>query len=127
MAMVLVAIFSLFGCMIVAFVFGWKLTLVSTFSSIPIILIASYYRIRYEIQFERMNANVFAESSKFASEAIGAFRTVSSMTLEDAICTRYAVLLKSHVDKAAKKARFSTLIFALSDSIAMPCMALTFW
>lgn len=127
MAMLLVAIFTMVGCMVLGFVFGWKLTLVSTFSTIPIILIGSYYRISYEIQFEKMNSAVFAESSKFASEAIGAFRTVTSMTLEDVICERYAKLLKDHVDKAAKKSRLTTLVFALSDSVALPCMALTFW
>jgi ATP-binding cassette subfamily B (MDR/TAP) protein 1 len=74
-----------------------------------------------------MNALVFAESSKFAGEAFGAVRTVMSMTLEDVICDRYAVLLKGHVDAARKKARYTTLVFALSDSVNLLCMALTFW
>ncbi|KAF1988882.1 ABC multidrug transporter [Aulographum hederae CBS 113979] len=127
MAMALVAIFGLFGCIAIAFAFGWKLSLVAVFSSLPIILAASFYRIRFEIQFESMNAAVFAESSKFAAEAIGAFRTVTSLTLEEVICGRYSALLQSHVTSATKKARLSTLIFALSNSVALLCMALTFW
>lgn len=87
----------------------------------------AFYRVRYELQFEAMNQAVFAESSKFAAESIGAFRTVASLTLEGMICKRYEELLQLHVDKAFKKARFSTIVFAASDSMALLCMALTFW
>ena len=89
--------------------------------------IAAFYRVRFEIQFEKLNAMVFAESSQFASEAFGAFRTVTALTLEDMICDRYADLLREQVKEATHKARFKTLVFALSDSIVFPCMALTFW
>lgn len=88
---------------------------------------ASFVRVQFELQFEKLNAEVFAESSQFAAEAFSAFRTVTALTLEDMICARYATLLQGHVDKAFKKARFTTLVFALSDSIALLCMALTFW
>ncbi|KAL2376578.1 hypothetical protein RJ035_007930 [Blastomyces gilchristii] len=86
-----------------------------------------FIRVRYEVQFEKMNAAVFESSSQFASEAISAFRTVTSLTLEDTITTRYSNLLQDHVTKAFKKARFATLIFAAADSIELPCMALCFW
>ncbi len=88
---------------------------------------ANFYRVRFEIQFEKLNAQIFAESSQFAAEAFGAFRTVTALTLEDTICSRYATLLQGQVDKARRKARFTALIFSLSESIVFPCMALTFW
>jgi ABC-type bacteriocin/lantibiotic exporter with double-glycine peptidase domain len=74
-----------------------------------------------------MNWAVFAESSKFATESIGAFRTVSSLTLEPEICGRYETLLHNHTKEAFQKAKFSTLVFALSDSIALLCMAFVLW
>lgn len=74
-----------------------------------------------------MSAAVFAESSKWAAEAIGAFRCVSSLTLEDVINERYERLLRGHVTDAYRKARWSTAIFALSDSLALACQALIFW
>ena len=43
------------------------------------------------------------------------------------INNRYEVLLQDHVQKAFKKARFSSMIFALSDSVNLLCMALTFY
>lgn len=127
MAFPLISVFNVIGCVSVAFSFGWKLTLVAIFSAFPLIILAMFIRVRYEIQFEKLNAAVFESSSQFASEAISAFRTVTSLTLEDTITTRYSTLLQDHVEKAFLKARFATLIFAASDSIELPCMALCFW
>ncbi|KAK2757909.1 hypothetical protein FQN54_004315 [Arachnomyces sp. PD_36] len=127
MAMPLVSIFNICGCVAVSFSFGWKLTLVAMCSAFPLIIGAGFMRIRYELQFEKMNTKVFAESSQFASEAIGAYRTVTSLTLEDTIIDRYSTLLRNHVKAAFSKARLATLIFTLSDSIELLCMALCFW
>ena len=127
MALVYTALLSLVGCIIIAFIFGWKLTLVTVFVAMPIILAAGFFRVRYEIQFESMNQAVFAESSKFAAESIGAFRTVSSLTLEDMICRRYEALLQGHVTAAFHKAKYSSLVFAASDSVQLLTMALAFW
>lgn len=127
MAMVYTSIFTVIGSLSIAFAFGWKLALVATCVTMPIGLLGGYFRFRYELEFEKMYAAVFAESSKFAAESIGAFRTVASLTLEDTICTRYQHLLGSHVGKAFRKGRWSTLIFAFSDSISLACQALVFW
>lgn len=127
MAMVYNAAFTLIGTMAIAFAFGWKLALVATCVTMPLGLLAGYFRFRYELEFEKMNSAVFAESSKFAAEAISAFRTVSSMTLEDTITTRYETLLREHTAKAFRKAQLRTLVFAFSDSISLGCQALIFW
>lgn len=74
-----------------------------------------------------MNYEVFAESSKFATECIGAFRTVSSLTLEEEICYRYEILLRNHTRRAFQKAKFATFVFAMSDSVALLCMAFVLW
>jgi len=127
MSMPLISVFNVIGCVAISFAYGWKLTLVTMFSALPLIFVAGFVRVRYEIQFEKLNALVFAKSSQFAAEAIGAFRTVTSLTLEDTITDRYAKLLQGHVMDAFKKARLATLIFAASDSIDLLCMALAFW
>lgn len=127
MALPIVAVFNVIGCTIISFVFGWKLTLVTFFAALPVLLTASFMRIRYEIQFEAFNAKVFAKSSKFAAESIGAFRTVAALTLEETISRRYRDLLEEHVSKASKKGRLAVLVFALSDSLELCCMALSFW
>jgi hypothetical protein len=77
--------------------------------------------------FEKLNSAVFAESSQFGSEGVAAFRTVTSLLMEDKILNRFDALLKTHKTKAYKRARFTTLIFAFSDSADMFCQALVFY
>lgn len=125
--MVVSSVFQLTGGLIIAFYFSWKLALVATCVTVPIGVGCAYLRLKREITFEKMEAAVFAESSKWAAEAIGAFRCVSSLTLEDEINKRYQTLLREHVLNAYRKARWSTLIFALSDSMSLACNALTLW
>ncbi|KAI1408914.1 P-loop containing nucleoside triphosphate hydrolase protein [Hypoxylon sp. FL1857] len=127
MAMVYNSFFTLIGSLAIAFAFGWKLAIVATCVTMPIGLLAGYLRFKYELEFEKMYAEVFAESSKFAAEAIAAFRTVSSLTLEDTIGNRYEDLLTHHVVTAYKKAWWRTLVFAFSDSVSLGCQALIFW
>lgn len=127
MSMALIAVVNLVGSIIIAFVYGWKLSLVGLFAVLPLILAAGYLRIRFEMGFEKATAKVFENSSQFATEAVGAFRTVISLIMEDMIGDRYDELLKDHVDKAFASAKYSTLVFAASDSIELACMALTFW
>ena len=127
MASVYIAIFNVTGSFIIAFVFAWRLALVACCVVLPVMLMSTYWRFKYELSFEKMNSEVFAESSKFASESIGAFRTVASLTLEDSICGRYERLLKDHVATAYKKARWVSFIFGFADSVTMACQALNFY
>ncbi|KAJ4236078.1 hypothetical protein NW759_001157 [Fusarium solani] len=127
MASVYVAIFNVVGSIAIAFAFSWRLALVACCVVLPVMLASTYWRFKYEMDFEKMNNEVFAESSKFASESIGAFRTVTALTLEDSICARYETLLNEHVVSAYKKARWVSIIFGFSDSASMACQALIFY
>jgi ABC-type multidrug transport system fused ATPase/permease subunit len=125
--MVLVGMFTLVGALAISFAYGWKLALVALCVTVPLGVISSFFRIKYEMQFNAMSEAVFQESSKFGAESIGAFRTVSALVMEDSIVERYKTLLDDHVFTAYKKARWTTLVFALSDSVTLGCQALIFW
>ncbi|KAF2845413.1 ABC multidrug transporter-like protein [Plenodomus tracheiphilus IPT5] len=127
MAMVLISVFGLIGCVVIAVLFHWKYGIVVIASSLPIILAGGWYRVRYEIVFEAASNQVFAESASFATEAIGAMRTVTSLTLERTVCERYAKLLTEHIHTSWKAARLACLIFAASDSMVLLCMAFALW
>ncbi|KAF1850722.1 P-loop containing nucleoside triphosphate hydrolase protein [Cucurbitaria berberidis CBS 394.84] len=127
MSFALIALVNLVGSIIIAFVYGWKLSLVCVCSAMPLILVAGYVRMRLEVQFEKDNAKVFENSSQFAAEAVGAFRTVLSLIMEDTIGDRYQTLLQGQVKQAFASAKYGTLVFAASDSIELACMALAFW
>ena len=125
--MVLIGIFSLIGALAISFANGWKLALVALCVTIPLGVLSGYFRVKYEIDFNAMNEAVFQESSKFGAESIGAFRTVCALVMEDSIVSRYEQLLNGHVRAAFRKARWTTIIFALSDSVTLGCQALIFW
>ena len=127
MCMVYIGLFNIVGSTTIALVFAWKLALVAICVVFPINIIASFYRFRNEVRFDRMNGLVFAESSKFASESIGAFRTVTALTLEQPICQRFERLCHQHVLGAYKKARWVTPIFGFADSSTLACNSLIFY
>ncbi|KAI1333234.1 P-loop containing nucleoside triphosphate hydrolase protein [Xylariaceae sp. FL0255] len=127
MSLVYTSFFTLTGALAIAFAFGWKLALVALTVTAPLGLFAGYYRFKYELEFEKMNNAVFAESSQFAAESISAFRTVTSLTLEDTITNRYSILLNTHVSTAFRKATWRTLVFAFSDSVSLAVQGLIFY
>lgn len=122
-----VAAFNILGCVILSFYYGWKLALVGVLVIFPVVILAGYFRFKLEMEFEELNAAVFEESSQFATEAVGAFRTVTNLIMEDAVNARYAKLLSTHVARTTRRTFPSTIVFAISDSIDMLCQALIFW
>ncbi len=123
----LISLFNLVGSIAIAFSFGWKLTLVVLFSALPVILAAAFFKQQWEIKFEKENSKVFAGSSRFATEAIGAFRTVSSLTMEDTIIGKYDKLLQEQIHSQIRTASYATFVYAFVDSVELCCMALAFW
>lgn len=127
LAQVCIAVFNIIGGLMMSLVYSWKLALVSLCAVAPVCVFSGYIRFRYEVQFERMNDAVFDESSQFASEAIGAFRTVTSLTLEDSISDRFKRLCQGHLVSAYKKARWVSIILGFSESTSLGCQALIFY
>ncbi|KAK8037862.1 ABC transporter BEA3 [Apiospora marii] len=120
-------VFTVAGCFAVSLAFGWKLALIGTFVTMPVILASGLWKLRQEVKFDQLNSAVFAESAQFATEAVGAFRTVAAFNLEESIIERYRVLLDDHVRVAVRRARFNSLVFGFTDSASLGCQALVFW
>ncbi|KAL4787136.1 P-loop containing nucleoside triphosphate hydrolase protein [Aspergillus varians] len=123
----LISIISVIGCLAISFSFGAKLAAVAICAGTPFMFLGAFARIRYEMKFEAINAEVYAESSQFASEAIRAFRTITSLNMEKVILSRYSGLVAQQRSRAMRKAWFATLLFSLADSFELCSMALTFW
>lgn len=127
LAFLLSGIFVVIGCVVISLIFSWKLGLVALFGTMPILLATGFWKVRYEVQFEQMNSMVFMESSQFATEAIGAIRTVSALGMESSIITRYQKLLNGHIQEAYRKALWTAALFGFADSATLGCQALIFW
>ncbi|KAH0838927.1 Leptomycin B resistance protein pmd1 [Fonsecaea pedrosoi] len=126
-AQVCIAIGNIIGGVVMALSYSWRLALVSMGAVMPVCIFSGYIRFRYELVFEKMNDVVFAESSQFASEAIGAFRTVTSLNLGGSILSRFEKLYNDHVLAAFKKARWVSIILGFADSATLGCQALIFY
>lgn len=126
-AQLFIAVGNVIGGVAMALAYSWKLALVSMCAMIPVCIFSGYIRFRYELLFEKMNDEVFAESSRFGSEAITGFRTVVSLTLEDSISAQFERLCHDHVVAAYKKARWVSIILGFSESATLGCQALIFY
>ncbi|KAF5022641.1 hypothetical protein F66182_5317 [Fusarium sp. NRRL 66182] len=127
LALMISAAFNVTGCVIISLVFGWKLGLIAMSVALPLMLASGCWKYKHEVHFDKMNSAVFMESSQFATEAIEAIRTVSSLTMEDAINSRYRQLLDGHVKAANRKAQWTSALFGFADSVGLGCQALLFW
>jgi ATP-binding cassette subfamily B (MDR/TAP) protein 1 len=127
LGLALSGMFNVVGCIIISLIFSWKLGLVALCVTMPIMLSSGFWKYRHEVQFDKMNSSVFAESSQFATEAIGAIRTVSALTMENTITERYSKLLDDHVQAAHTKALWTCALYGFVDSAGLGCQALIFW
>lgn len=112
---------------ILAIVYGWKLALVVFFGALPLIFFAGVIRIRLESQLQSRNSAAFAESARFASEAVGAMRTVCSFTIEDSISAAYDERLQVSLNRSIKHVFPSLIFYAATESMQFLGMALAFW
>ena len=113
---IVILVVSIVGSCGLALALGWKLALVAIFGSLPVLFFAGFMRMRLEIQRQEVNARMYQESIRFASEAIGAIRTVSSLTLEPKVIESYGQKLLLTITRAYKHIAISMALYSLADS-----------
>ncbi|KAL7267348.1 hypothetical protein RUND412_010070, partial [Rhizina undulata] len=125
--LICVVLVNLISNCALALLVGWKLALVAVFGTLPPIFLAGFFRLRLDMRAHDRSAKFFLESSRFASEAVGAIRTVASLTLEDAVLRRYEERLQKSVRDGVLHTVRVMALFGLSDSIELLGMGLAFW
>jgi len=108
-------------------VIDWKLSLVAIFGAFPFIFGAGLLHEAMENSFEEVATRTFADSVGFAGECVQAIKTVSSLSMEGVVETKFGQLLDEHCRRASKHALKTMAWFSLSGAIDMLCMGLTFW
>lgn len=125
--LILIVIVNLSSSIILVFAIGWKLALVTTFGCLPPLFAAGFVRMRLEFNTQERASKFFLESTRFAAEAVGAVRTVSSLTLEEEVIERYRTKLRGPIKNAYLGTLKTMILFGLSDSIDLLGNALAFW
>jgi ATP-binding cassette subfamily B (MDR/TAP) protein 1 len=115
--LILIVIVNLIGSCTLALALGWQLALVTIFGCLPPLFFAGFMRMRLEIQSQDRTSKLYQESARFAAEAVGAIRTVSSLTMEAKVLDNYAERLNVTVQKAYRHIIVSMALFGLSESL----------
>ncbi|KAF7960170.1 hypothetical protein EAE96_001768 [Botrytis aclada] len=123
----LVALVNLTSCSILALVVSWRLALVGLFGSVPVILLAGYLRVRSISAKSKTLSGPLLSSAQYASEVIGAVRTVAALTMEDEVCLQLDKRMRESLPVFYKNIFTTMPLFAFSESGAFLGMALIFW
>lgn len=121
LGLILIVIVNLVGSCTLALALGWKLALVAIFGCIPALFFAGFTRMRLEMQSQDRASKMYEESTRFASEAVSAIRTVSSLTLERKVLDSYGEKLNHTVKRAYKHIILTMILFGLSESLDLAC------
>ncbi|CUS12590.1 unnamed protein product [Tuber aestivum] len=123
----IMSVVTIAGSSALSLALGWKMAIVCICSVVPLLIAAGYVRIKIEMGFVKDTMNVFGDSAAFATEAVGAYRTVSSLVMEEDIRRRYADMLDGHVKRILKRTLYSSVLYSASESLTILATALCFW
>nr|QSQ85911.1 transporter [Preussia typharum] len=112
---------------IIGLAFSWKFALVGIFGAQPVVFAAGYVRWKLDSALSEATNTIFEDSARFASDALSAIRTVKAFTLEGSVQDSYQGHLSSTIGDLYRKTATIMLFFALSESVELLALALSFW
>lgn len=127
MTVIITVMVSLLSTITLALAVGWKYALVVLAGGLPVIFLANFIRERMENTFQENSQKTFTECVGYATECVESIRTVSSLNMENYVEDRFGQILSKHCSHAARYALRAMVLFALSESVDLLCMALAFW
>ncbi|CAG8451616.1 23192_t:CDS:2 [Gigaspora rosea] len=117
---------TMFFCVIVSFIFGWKYTLVCL-CSVPFLFGAGILHAEMISGFHQKTKIAYEYSAQIVCEGVDNIRTIAALTREDDLWKIYHHLLDEPMRQGFKNAFFSSITFAFSNSTYFLVDALTFW
>lgn len=125
--LILVCVFNVATCSILAISFNWNLGLVVVCAGLPPLVGAGYLKIRWDSKLDHDISKRYSLSAAIASEAIAAIRTVSSLSIEELVLKKYLAELDQAI-AGSKRPLFTMMIcFAFTQAIEYWFLALGFW
>ncbi|KAK3108334.1 hypothetical protein FSP39_005774 [Pinctada imbricata] len=112
--------------MVIAFIYGWKLTLV-ILAFVPIIGIGGALQMKMMAGVAGQNKEALEGAGKVAVESVENIRTVASLTKEDTMYRLYLSQLEIPYKSALKKLHGSALAFSFSQSVIFFAYAAAFY
>ena len=123
---ILLAIATVACAFVVGVAYGWRLALVCS-SVIPLLVAAGCLGVLYNDRFQQMIHSYNQASATYASEAISAMHTISTLTMESYVLKRFKESLNALGRESLLSNLKASFVFALAQSLLYFCMALGFW
>ncbi|KIY50319.1 P-loop containing nucleoside triphosphate hydrolase protein [Fistulina hepatica ATCC 64428] len=128
--MILATITQSISTLVIGYIIGlsytWKIGLVGI-ACTPFVICSGYIRLRVVVLKDKSNKKAHASSSQIACEAAGAIRTVASLTREHDCLRLYSESLEEPLRRSKKSAIWSSMLYAVAQSIAFWVIALVFY
>ncbi|NWZ66808.1 MDR1 protein, partial [Acrocephalus arundinaceus] len=115
LALMTMTFFTLVTAIIIAFVYGWQLTLL-ILACIPFIVGANAVNASSMSGHAAEDQKALEEAGRISTESVENIRTVASLTKEEAFYERYVATLNHTYRKSLKKAPFYGFTYGISQS-----------
>ncbi|KAK0703921.1 multidrug resistance protein-like protein 1 [Lasiosphaeria miniovina] len=119
------ALFAVFGGLVVAVSFGWKLGLIAA-SLMPLTIVTGYLRYRLLAEFETKILGD-TKATSIVLEAVRGIRTVVAFGLQPDVSARYKAQLEKELHSGASWDISMAVFYGLSQSVVILNSALLFW
>ncbi|CAF3582027.1 unnamed protein product [Rotaria sp. Silwood1] len=110
---------------ILAFIYGWSLTLLML-AFVPFMIVAGFLQMYLMTGFANKDKKALEDAGKIAVEAISNIRTVAQLTKEKHFGDEYCKLLEFPFRNSLKRAHIYGILFSISDSIMFFAQAALF-
>ncbi|XP_032847569.2 ATP-binding cassette sub-family B member 5 [Tyto alba] len=107
-------VFTLLTAIIIAFVYGWQLTLL-ILACIPFIIATNAASVRSVSGHAAKDQKALEEAGRISTESVENIRTVASLTREDAFYERYIASLNGPYRDSLRKSPFYGLTYGLAQ------------
>ncbi|NXB19755.1 MDR1 protein, partial [Rhagologus leucostigma] len=115
LALMTMTVFTLVTAIIIAFVYGWQLTLL-ILACIPFIVGANAVSASSMSGHAAEDQKALEEAGRISTESVENIRTVASLTREEAFYERYIATLNRTYRKSLKKAPFYGFTYGIAQS-----------
>ncbi|KAK9765721.1 hypothetical protein K7432_005722 [Basidiobolus ranarum] len=126
LGIILQVLATFFVGLVIALIYGWKLTLV-VMVSYPLLIGAGIVEMKLMINYQDDTKLIYEQSAQLACEATGSIRTVASLTREQDISNIYHSELEKPIKACKKNAIVMSISFAASQAVILLVDALAFW
>ncbi|PIO38047.1 hypothetical protein AB205_0072970, partial [Aquarana catesbeiana] len=111
-----ISVCTLLTAIIIAFVYGWQLTLL-ILACIPFLIGSNFIRMKAMTGHASKDQKALEDAGRISTECVENIRTVVSLTREEAFFNLYSLSLSGPYKDSIKKAHLHGLTYAVSQSI----------